>query len=133
MNFTKKPLIATAVVFIMTFMLSYLIHQVILGADYDAMKIFRPANQVSAPVLALSYLIAAVAFVQIYLKGQEDLAPLSQGIRFGLIMALFAIVPMYLMNYAVLPFTPIAIIKGIVCDSLALVLAGITVAHLLKK
>jgi uncharacterized membrane protein YraQ (UPF0718 family) len=105
-----------------------------MGADYAAMKgVFRPMNEISMPVLTIAYLIAAIFFVQIYLKGQENGSYLSEGTRFGLFMSGFSIVPMYLMNYAVMPFTVTAIAKGMVAEVVAILISSIAAAYLLKK
>lgn len=72
---------------------------------------------------------AAVAFVWIYRQGREDRPPVGQGLRYGLAVAALAVVPKYLIYYAVQPLPGALVVKQIVLDTIVVVVIGIVVAR----
>jgi hypothetical protein len=134
MNYSKQTLLATFVVFIIMAFSSFVIHQLIASADYAKMVgVFRPMQSINIGLLNLAYLIGAIGFVQIYLRGREDRPYLAQGVRYALMMAAFAIIPWYLVYYAVMPYQLGVTIKLIICETIALIIAGIVTAFMLRK
>ena len=100
---SKKCIISAAVMFIMAWGLSFVVHELLLRADYAAAAGMRPRAEMEKLVL---YIIAAhaifgTAFAGIYVQGKEDKPWLMQGLRFGLAVACLAVVPVYLIYHAV--------------------------------
>ncbi len=82
----KKFLIAWAVMFVAWFLGSYLVHGVLLRADYMALTgLFRSDADAAPlfPFMILAHLLLSGAFVWIYARGVEARPWAAQGVRFG--------------------------------------------------
>jgi hypothetical protein len=117
--------------FVMALVLSYLVHGVLLNADYTQMQSWmRPQTDAQG---LLAYMIIAqalfgVAFAWIYVQGRDDKPWPAQGIRYGIAIAALAIAPTYLIYHVVTPAPLIVAIKQIVYDTIRVVLMGVVVA-----
>jgi hypothetical protein len=69
-----------------------------------------------------------VAFAWIYEQGREDKPWLTQGVRFGIAVAVLAIAPTYLIYHVVTPVPLAVAIKQIVYDTIRVLLMGVVVA-----
>ncbi len=125
----KQYLVAVAAVFVVMSILMFLVMGVLMADDALALgSLVRPAEEQKIPLLLLSNLITALAFVWIYARGVEAKPWVGQGLRFGLAAWLFRPVGIFLINYATMPFPASFIVKQMVC-TLPLVLAvGLTTA-----
>ncbi len=131
----KKFLIAWAVLFVVWFVGSFVVHGVLLRADYlQLSSLFRPEadEQQYFPLMILAHVILAGAFVWIYARGVEAKPWLAQGVRFGIAVALLTIVPSYLIYFVVQPMPAGVVIKQIVFDGALMVILGIVVAWLYR-
>jgi hypothetical protein len=131
----KKFLIAWVVLFIAWFIGSFVVHGVLLSADYMQLtSLFRTEADAQKyfPLMILAHVILAGAFVWIYARGVEAKPWLAQGVRFGIAVALLTIVPSYLIYFAVQPMPANVVIKQIVFDGILLVILGIIVAWLYR-
>ncbi|CAN5424962.1 MAG: hypothetical protein M3449_11220 [Acidobacteriota bacterium] len=132
----KKFWIAGAAGFLVSLIFSFVAHGILLQADYallpnlmrteaDAMNYF--------PFMLLSHLIKGFAFAWIYRQGISANVPwLTQGVRFGVAVALLVAVPLYLVYYSVQPMPGTLVVKQIILDSISTVLMGIVVAFIFK-
>lgn len=127
----RKFWISAVVMFVLASVLSYAVHEVLLKADYAKLgAMMRPAAEMQAGLgyIVLAHVSFALAFTWIYIKGKEDRPWLTQGIRYGIAIALVAVVPMYLIYHAVTP-TPLEVaIKQIVYDGISTVILGAVLA-----
>jgi hypothetical protein len=131
----KKFLIAWVVLFVAWFFGSYVVHGVLLHADYMQLGgLFRPEADAQKyfPLMILAHVILAGAFVWIYARGVEAKPWLAQGVRFGIAVALLTIVPSYLIYFVVQPMPAAVVIKQIVFDGALMVILGIIVAWLYR-
>jgi len=131
----KKFLIAWVVLFIAWFIGSFVVHGVLLSADYMQLtSLFRTDAdaQKYLPLMVLAHVILAGAFVWIYARGVEAKPWLAQGVRFGIAVALLTIVPSYLIYFVVQPMPASVVIKQIVFDGILLVILGMIVAWLYR-
>jgi hypothetical protein len=131
----KKFLIAWVVLFIAWFIGSFVVHGVLLSADYMQLtSLFRTEADAQRyfPLMVLAHVILAGAFVWIYARGVEAKPWLAQGVRFGIAVALLTIVPSYLIYFVVQPMPASVVIKQIVFDGILLVILGIIVAWLYR-
>jgi hypothetical protein len=129
----RKFAISVVVLFILFWALSFVVHGMLLGADYARLpNLMRPMTEFGRlwPFMAVAFLSMAAAFAWIYSKGRENKPWLAQGVRFGIAAALLATVPIYLIYYVVMPFPLDLVIKQIVYDSIVMVIAGAVVAWL---
>ena len=131
----KRFWISGVVAFIVLYMLSFVVHSLILGGDYirimEERNLFRPPGEAMnyMPFMLVAHLLMGFAFAWIYRQG---IAPneswLMQGVRFGIAAALFGTVPMYLIYYSLQPWPFSTVIKQIVLQTISTVIAGIVVA-----
>jgi hypothetical protein len=131
----KKFLIAWVVLFIAWFVGSFVVHGVLLSADYMQLtSLFRTEADAQKyfPLMVLAHVILAGAFVWIYARGVEAKPWLAQGVRFGIAVALLTIVPSYLIYFVVQPMPASVVMKQIVFDGILLVILGIIVAWLYR-
>jgi len=132
----KKFLIAWIVVFVAWFVGSFIVHGLLLHADYaDLPILFRTTSDADThfPLMILAHVSLAGAFVWIYARGVERKPWLAQGVRFGIAVALLTIVPTYLIYFAVQPMPAHLVVKQIVFDGILTVILGAIVAWLYRE
>lgn len=132
----KKFLISWLVIFVVWMVGSFIVHVLLLGPDYANADpgMMRPQaeQQDMFHWMLIARIIMSGAFVWIYNCGNENKPWMKQGIRFGIAVALLAIVPVYLLTYAVQPTSGTLVVKQIVFDGALLVILGIVVAFINK-
>ncbi len=89
------------------------------------------AQQDDAPDV-LAHLLMAGAFMWIYVRGVENKPWLGQGLRFGLAVAVLAVMPIYIIYYVVQPTPGILAVKQIVFDTIMTLVLGAVVAFLYR-
>jgi glycopeptide antibiotics resistance protein len=127
----RKFWISAAVMFVMAMVLSYVVHGVLLQADYLKLgAAMRPPAEAQArfAYFVIAYISMAVAFTWIYLKGRENKPWLMQGARYGVAVVLLTILPFYLIYHVVTPVPLDLAIKQIVYEGIAVVLMGVVLA-----
>lgn len=133
----KKFWIAGVLAFLLSFLLSFVAHGLLLHNDRAHLPgVFRTGEEVLNyfPHMLFSHLIKGFAFAWIYEKGYSADQPwLTQGIRFGIAMALVISVPYYLVYYAALPLTGTIVVKQIIFDSTINILMALAVAFVYKN
>jgi hypothetical protein len=132
----KKFLISWVVIFVVWMVGSFVVHGLLLGADYASAQphLMRPEAEQQNLIhwMLLAHVIMAGAFVWIYQRGNEDKPWVQQGIRFGVAVALLAAVPIYMIYYVVQPTPVTIVVKQIIFDSVVIVILGMVVAFLNK-
>jgi len=127
----KTFFITWGVVFVGWMAGSFVIHGMILHADYAALtNLFRAEADAQKyfPLLLLAHVLLAGGFTWIYSRGIEAKPWVEQGLRFGAAVAVMTSVPTYTIYFVVQP-TPMALaVKQILLDSLLVVLLGILAA-----
>lgn len=130
----KKFFIAWVAMFAAWMIKGFVVHSVLLGADYAALpQLYRPEADAQNFFgwLLLGHVLIAGAFVWIYARGVEAGKPwLPQGARYGLAVALMGVVPNYLIYFAVQPMPSALVVKQVMLDGVGVVLMGIVVAWL---
>lgn len=129
----KTSLIGWLLLFVAWMAGSFVVHGLLLGADYTALQgtLFRSPEDAERffPLMLLAHVMLAAALQWIYLRGrQTDLPWPGQGLRFGIAVALLTVVPTYLIYLCVQPTPPMLVVKQIVFDGLLLLLLGLLVA-----
>ncbi len=127
----KKFFISVVVIFVISMVFGFANHGMVLAEEYQATGLFRPHAEAEAYLIwmLLAHVIMSLAFVWIYQQGCEDKPWVSQGIRFGIIITLLMVVPIYLIYYAVQPMPGMLVFRQITYDTLALVVMGLAVAR----
>ena len=132
----KRFLISWIVLFVLWMLGSFVVHGLLLHDDYAKLpNLFRPEADAQQyfPLMLLAHVLLAGAFVWIYSRGVEAKPWLSQGVRFGVAVALLTVVPTYLIYYVVQPMPGMVAAKQIVFDSILLVILGIVAAWLYRE
>jgi hypothetical protein len=132
----KKFVLAWVVVFVVWFLGSFVVHGVLLRHDYMQLTgLFRSDGdqQRYFPLMILAHVILAGAFVWIYARGVEPKPWLSQGVRFGLAVALLTTVPTYLIYFIVQPMPGDTVVKQIIFDSILMIVLGIVAAWMYRE
>jgi hypothetical protein len=126
----KKCIISAVVMFVMAWALSFVVHGLLLGADYSVTPGMRPPAEAQKIIgwLVLAQALFGIAFAWIYLQGKEDRPWLAQGIRFGIAVALLTVIPTYLIYHVVTPVPLALALKQIVYDTIRVMLMGIVLA-----
>ena len=126
-----KLAVSAAAMAVMSLLLGYVVHVLLLGADYASMtSLFRTHDDQGGhlPAMLVAHALIGIGFAWIYLKGREDKPWLSQGVRFGLAVAVLSTIPGYFIYYAVQPIPGAVVAKQIVFDTIAVLLMGIVCA-----
>ncbi len=132
----RKFFVGFVVVFVAWMIGSFVVHGVLLHADYAKLPhLFRPETDAQQyfPLMILAHLIMSGAFVWIYVRGAEAKPWLAQGPRFGLVIALLTVVPTYTIYYVVQPMPGIHVVKQIGFDGVLLLVLGALVAFLYRS
>jgi hypothetical protein len=132
----RRFVIAWLAVFVAWMVGSFVVHGTLLHDDYARLPhLFRPETEAQRylPLTFLAHAIMAGAFVWIYTRGVETRPWAAQGFRFGLAVALLAVVPTYLIYYVVQPLPGSLPVKQIIFDTILVVLLGLLVAFLYRS
>jgi drug/metabolite transporter (DMT)-like permease len=115
---------------------SFVVHGLLLEADYANAQptLMRPEAEQQSMFhwMLIAHISLAGAFVWIYGRGIDDKPWMQQGIRYGIAVALLAVIPVYMIYYAVQPTPGMLVIKQSVFDTVLIVILGIVVAFLNK-
>jgi len=132
----KRFFLAWLVVFIAWFIGSFIVHGVLLHADYAQLSnLFRKEAEAQNffPLMILAHIIMSGAFVWIYARGVEARPWLGQGIRYGVAIILLATVPGYLIYYVVQPMPGATVVKQMVFDGILILILGAIVAFMYRN
>jgi hypothetical protein len=132
----KKFLISWLVMFVVWMAGSFLVHGVLLHADYSALRnLFRSPedSQTFFPLMIIAHVFLSGALVWIYSRGVEAKPWLAQGVRFGLAVAFLTAIPTYMIYYVVQPMPGATVVKQLIFDGVLIVLLGVVVAFLYRS
>jgi len=127
----RKFVISAVAVFVVAMLLGFLVHGAILGKEYAQLTGIMRSEEAAMKLfglMILAHVIYAIGFTWIYMRGREARPWLGQGARFGLAVALIAVIPLYMINYVVMQFPSDVVAQQIVYDTIATVILGIVVA-----
>ena len=131
----KKFLISWLVLFVVWMAGSFLVHGVLLNADYMALRnLFRSPedSQTFFPLMIIAHVFLSGALVWIYSRGVEAKPWLAQGVRFGLAVAFLTVIPTYMIYYVVQPMPGATVVKQLIFDGILTLLLGVVVAFLYR-
>lgn len=132
----KKFLISWLVLFVVWMAGSFLVHGVLLNADYMALRnLFRSPedSQTFFPLMIIAHVFLSGTFAWIYSRGVEAKPWLAQGVRFGLAVAFLTAIPTYMIYYVVQPMPGATVVKQLIFDGVLVVLLGVVVAFLYRS
>ncbi len=124
--------------FLILFVAGFLVHGVWLAKTYHAMTAegfsFRTqeALQHRLWIVWLSNLLYSILFAWVYVRGMEPKPWAGQGIRFGILMALFTVVPASLNEYVAYNLPHMLVVEWIAAGLVTLIAMGLAVAVILR-
>jgi len=131
----KRFLISGLAMTIAAAVLGFIVHGLLLNADYGALvpTIIRAPEDANHYMQWMLLADAAIGFgmTWIYRQGYTASRPaLGQGLRCGFAVALVSTIPMFLIYYAVEPLPGILVAKQLIFSTVQMLLLGLLVALL---
>ena len=136
---TKKLMGGMVAAFVILFIGGFLVHSLWLGTTYRQMRddgfSFRPEDAIRQRLWGVwvSDALYSILFVWVYAKGREGKPWIGQGIRYGILMTLFTVVPSGLNDYVVYNLPHRLVLHWMIAGLITLILMGLAVAAILKK
>ncbi len=127
----KKLVAAVVVGYILLMVLGYLIHNIWLMPVYrQYADVWRPADLMMKKrwVMFVGEFLFTVLFAWIYTRGVENKPWVGQGIRYGVVMTLLAVVPAACSEYTIYPIPYTLALKWMVGGGVQLIALGLVVA-----
>jgi hypothetical protein len=84
-------------------------------------------------IVCVSDLLYSILFAWVYVRGTELKPWASQGIRFGILMWLFTVVPASLNDYVIYSLHHMLVIKWLAAGFITLIVMGLAVAAILRS
>ena len=132
----RKFWLAVVSMFVLSMLLDFAVHSVLLGPDYARLPQLYRAPQDAAgflPFMLLAHAFIAAGLVWVYQRGMDGSPWQGQGLRFGGAMAVLIAVPGYLIYYAVQPLPADLVLKQIGYGVAQMLLLGLALAWLQRK
>jgi hypothetical protein len=112
----------------------FVVHAWLLDPDYRALgALYRPKDAAEGYIgwMVLAHACIGFALTWLYAQGYDrSRSAIGQGLRFGFALALFSVIPGYLIYYAVQPLPAALVVKQIVFGTVGMLLLGVLVAWL---
>ena len=132
----KKTVLAIVVGYILLIVLGFLVNSVWLMPVYrEHESVWRPAAVMMRKrwVMLVGQLIFTIMFAWVYTRGVENKPWVGQGIRYGILMTLLAVVPSACAQYAIYSIPYTLALKWMVGGGVQLVVLGLVVAGFCRK
>jgi hypothetical protein len=133
---TKKLVLAMVICFLVLIGTDWLIHQVWLMNDYLATPdSWRPLPDMMHKmwVMIVGQAFFAAMFCYIYSRGVEARPWLAQGIRYGILITFFTVIPYSLGEFVVYNVPHMLAVKWMAAGCLQMVILGLIVAGICQK
>lgn len=130
----KKFVVSSLVVAFASLMLGFLVHVLLLQADYARLpNMYRSeaSSQGYFGYMLFAHLLIGIGMTWIYQRGIEAGKPfVMQGVRFGAAVSVVSVIPMYLIYFAVQPMPSDLVAQQIVFSTIGTLLLGVVTAWL---
>lgn len=133
---SKRFWICGFVVSAAALLLDFLIHGMLLRADYAALVpsgLYRGPEDANAymPYMLGAHVLIGFGLTWLYRKGvRPGRSAIGQGLRFGAAIAAMSTIPGYLIYYAVQPLPAALVHKQMIFSTIAMLLLGLLLAWL---
>lgn len=131
---TKKFVAASLAVFVVSSVLNYICHGVLLQGAYQATaEVWRPEADMNSkmPLMWATGLLISFLFVFIYSKGYEGKG-IMEGVRYGLWIGLLMSIPMAFNSFVTLPVPVSLAMQWAVYGLIQYIIMGIVTAAIYK-
>ncbi|HEV2298084.1 MAG TPA: hypothetical protein VGR72_06165 [Candidatus Acidoferrales bacterium] len=132
----KKLILAMAICYVVLVGTNWLIHQVWLMNDYLATPdSWRPMADLGHKmwVMLVGQAFFAALFCYIYSRGAEAKPWLAQGIRYGILITMFFVIPSALSEYTVYRVPHMLAVKWMIAGCIQMIILGLIVAGICQK
>ena len=129
---TKKFLLTSLAVFVTLQILDFVIHNLILAADYEALvAVWRPDMMDKMWVMYITGIVFSLLFVYIFSKGQEGKG-VMEGVKYGFIIGLLVVFVGSFNQFVVYPIPYGLTWKWIIYGLIEFVILGAVTALIYK-
>jgi hypothetical protein len=131
----KKFWISFVALLVITMTGGFLVHGLWLVPDYTALgPLMRTPEDAEGyfHFMLIAHVLISAGLAWIYRQGRRDGDWVGQGLRFGIAIALVSSIPFFMIYHAVAPFPFDLMVKQMIGDTSALLLAGLAVAYINK-
>jgi hypothetical protein len=128
---TKRFIIASLVVFLAFEIIDAIIHTGILGETYKSMDIWRQDMMSKMWIFHAGSFVMAFLFTFIFIKGYENKG-IAEGVRYGVIIGLFANIPYGFFSYAMYPLPFSLCMQWFVYGMIEFIICGLIAAAIYK-
>ncbi len=112
--------------------MDFIIDEVFMKSANESLKsLWRPNMMSRVWVMYMVGVLVALLFTYIFVKGREGKG-IAEGVRYGIIIWLFANVPMSVSMWVMLPIPYIIVLRWMLFGLLEMLVAGILVAVIYK-
>jgi hypothetical protein len=132
----KKLIAAIVVGYVLLMGLGYVIHEVWLMPVYQQYSTLWRLEETMRHKMWINWLgqlLFTVVFAWIYTRGVEDKPWVGQGIRYGIVMTLLAVVPAVCTEYVVYPIPYTLAVQWMAAGAVQLIVLGLVVAFFCKS
>ena len=132
----KKLILAIVVGYVILMALGYVIHEIWLMPVYQQYATIWRLEDMMRHKMWINWagqLLFTVLFAWIYTRGVEDKPWVGQGIRYGMVMTLLAVIPAVLTQYVVYPIPYTLALKWMAAGTVQLIVLGLVVAGFCQK
>ena len=132
----KKLALAVVAAYIVLMGTEYVVHDIWLRHAYEALPdSWRPVDQMQAKmwIMWTGQFLFTMMFAYIYTRGQENKPWAAQGIRYGILVTLLAVIPYTLGNYVVYRVPHSLAVHWMIAGAAQMLLLGLVVAFFCKK
>lgn len=127
----KRFWICGLVVAVAAMLLGFVVHGVLLRADYLAVAhLYRTPEEANANLGWIVLAYGLVGYAMTWFFRQQPARDIAHGLRFGLMAALLSYVPWHLLSYAGEPLPLSLMLKQVALDVAAMLLLGVLLAWL---
>jgi hypothetical protein len=128
----KRFIGASIAVFFSFEIIDAVVHMVILKKAYEALgPIWRPDMMSLLWIFHVGSLILAFLFTYIFVKGYENKG-IAEGVRYGIIIGLFANIPYAFYEYAMFPLPLSLCVQWFIYGMIEFIICGIIAAGIYK-
>lgn len=128
----KRFFIASAVIYIVLQVMEFVINNIILMKEYEAIQhLWRQDIESKMWIMYLIGILVALLFTYIFVKGREGKG-LAEGVRYGIIIWLFVAVPMSFGFWFMFPIPFRLALWWMIFSLLEYIVAGLLVASIYK-
>jgi hypothetical protein len=129
----KKILVAAAVVFVVKIVLDFIVHGLLMGAQYEATKdIWRPDMMDLMWISYVINLVVALCLSWIYSKGYENKG-VVEGVRFGVVVGLMMSIGMGYGTYMTFNIPYSMAIQWFLYGIISYIVIGVALALVFKQ